>query len=223
MLVVGLTGGIGSGKSSLAAEMVALGVPLVDADEVARRCVAPGSPVLVAIVDRFGAGVLARDGSLDRPALAALVFVDADARRDLEAITHPCIRAGTDAALAALRARSDRPSVAVVEHPLLVETGGHARVDVVVVVEAPIEDRIARLVRERGMTETTARARMAAQADDATRRAVADHVVTNDGGRDALVSHAVRLLAVLRAAAAVADSADVADGAGGAPDASESR
>ena len=89
MLVVGLTGGIGSGKSSLATELAALGLPVVDADEVPRRCAAPGTAGLAAIVDHFGTEVLAADGSLDRPALAALVFVDADARRDLEAITHP--------------------------------------------------------------------------------------------------------------------------------------
>jgi dephospho-CoA kinase len=223
VLVVGLTGGIGSGKSSLATELAALGLPVVDADEVARRCVAPGTAGLAAIVDHFGTEVLAADGSLDRPALAALVFVDADARRDLEAITHPCIRAGVDADLEALRVRADRPSVAVVEHPLLVETGGHARVDVVVVVEAPTEDRVARLVRERGMTESTARERMAAQADDATRRAVADHVVVNDGDRAALASHAARLLAVLHAAAGAAEASDATDGADGAPETGEPR
>jgi dephospho-CoA kinase len=223
VLVVGLTGGIGSGKSSLAAELASLGVPIVDADEVARRCVAPGAPGLAAIVDRFGTGVLAHDGSLDRAALAALVFVDAEARRDLEAITHPCIRAGVDADLEALRVRADRPTVAVVEHPLLVETGGHARVDIVVVVEAPTEDRIARLVRERGMTEAGARDRMAAQADDATRRAVADHVVVNDGDRVALASHAARLLAVLHAAAGAAEASEATDGADGAAETGEPR
>jgi dephospho-CoA kinase len=207
VLVVGLTGGIGSGKSALAAELAALGVPVVDADEVARRCVAPGSPALAAIVGRFGTEVLAPDGSLDRMALAAVVFVDARSRRDLEAITHPCIRAGIDADLDALRSRPDAPSIVVVEHPLLVETGGHARVDTVIVVEAPVELRIERLVRDRGMTEAAARDRMAAQADDATRRAAADHVVTNAGDRAALASHAARLLAVLRAEDGTADGA----------------
>jgi dephospho-CoA kinase len=202
VLVVGLTGGIGSGKSALAAELSALGVPVVDADEVARRCVAIGTPALDAIVERFGEGILAPDGSLDRAALAALVFVDVDARRDLEAITHPCIRAGVDADLAALRGRPDPPDVVVVEHPLLVETGGHTRVDVVVVIETAIEDRVARLERDRGMTATAARERIAAQTDDAMRRAVADHVVVNDGEREALADQAVRLLAALRAEAA---------------------
>jgi dephospho-CoA kinase len=194
VLVVGLTGGIGSGKSALAAEFAELGVPVIDADQVARRCVAPGTPALAAIVARFGAEVLAADGALDRAALARIVFVDADARRALEAITHPCIRAGIDADLAALRSGPQPPSIAVVEHPLLVETGAHARVDRVVVVEAPVMLRVARLVADRGMTDAAARERIAAQADDATRRAVAHHVVTNDGEREALASHAARLL-----------------------------
>jgi len=204
VLVVGLTGGIGSGKSALAAEFAALGVPVIDADDVARRCVAPGTSTLEAIVARFGPEVLAADGSLDRAGLASLVFVDVDARRALEAITHPCIRAGIDADLAALSECADRPSVVVVEHPLLVEAGGHARVDTVVVVEAPFALRIERLMRDRGMTEAAVRDRIAAQADDATRRIVADHVVINDGDRAALAAHAVRLLDLLRTQAGAA-------------------
>jgi dephospho-CoA kinase len=201
VLVVGLTGGIGSGKSAFAAELAALGVPIIDADAVARRCVAPGTPGLAAIVSRFGTDVLDETGSLDRAALAALVFVDREARRDLEAITHPCIGAGIEADLTELRSREQPPGLAIVEHPLLVETGGHERVDRVVVVEAPLEQRIARLTMARGMSETDARARIAAQADDATRRAVAHHVVTNDGDRAALAGHAEQLRAVLLAEA----------------------
>jgi dephospho-CoA kinase len=195
--VVGITGGIGSGKSTFAAELAGLGVPVVDADLVARRCVEPGSPALDAIVARFGPVVLAADGTLDRPALAALVFDDVAARRDLEAITHPCIRDGIDAELAALRERIPAPALAVVEHPLLVETGAHERVDMVVVVEASLAQRIARLTTQRGMTEHDARARIAAQADDATRRAVADHVVVNEGDPADLRGEAERLLALL--------------------------
>jgi len=196
VLVVGITGGIGSGKSTLAAALAAQGVPVVDADVVARGCLAPGSPGLAAVVRRFGPGVLAPDGSLDRPALAAVVFADPSARRDLEAITHPCIRDGIEAELDALRARPDVPAMAVVEHPLLVETGAHARVDTVVVVEAPLEERLRRLVAERGMTEADARARIAAQADDATRRAVADVVVLNDGDAGRLPAEARRIIAL---------------------------
>jgi dephospho-CoA kinase len=197
--VVGLTGGIGSGKSALAAELSALGVPVIDADAVARRCVATGSEGLAAVVARFGSGVLAADGTLDRAALAGVVFADLQARRDLEAITHPCIRAGITAELDVLRDRADAPALAVVEHPLLVETGGHLRVDVVVVVEAPLAERIARLVTSRGFTESDARARIAAQVDDEARRAVADHVVVNAGDRDALRREASRLLRLLTA------------------------
>lgn len=195
MHVVGITGGIGSGKSALASALGGLGVPVVDADEVARRCVAPGTPALAAIAERFGPGVIGPQGALDRAALAAVVFADPSARRDLEAITHPCIRAGIDEELAALRARDDAPAVAVVEHPLLVETGAHARVDTVVVVEAPVHERVRRLVEQRGMSEADARARIAAQADDATRRAVADLIVVNDGDPGRLHDEALRILA----------------------------
>ena len=195
MHVVGLTGGIGSGKSSLADALRELGVPVVDADQVARRCVAVGTPGLEAVIARFGDGVLAVDGSLDRAALAEIVFADASARRDLEAIIHPCIRAGIDATLTELRDRPVPPEVAVVEHPLLVETGGYARVDTVLVVEAPIEMRIARLVAARGMAESDARNRISAQADDAERRAVADIVVINDGDIEALRAQAQSILA----------------------------
>ena len=197
MLVVGLTGGIGSGKSSLAAEFTALGVPVVDADDVARRCVGPGSPGLRAVVERFGTGVLRPDGSLDRAGLAAIVFSDAEALRDLEAITHPCIRDGIDEELAGLRSSAEPPLLVVVEHPLLVERGGRAWVDCIVVVEAPLEQRIARLVTGRGMDESDARARIAAQVDDAARRRVADHVVVNDGEVGALRREAERLVTLL--------------------------
>jgi dephospho-CoA kinase len=192
--VVGLTGGIGSGKSALSGVLRELGIPVVDADAVARRCVAPGTPGLAEIVDRFGPAIVLSDGSLDRAALARIVFADADARRDLEAITHPCIRAGIDAALDALRRQPRPPQFAVVEHPLLVETGGHARVDTVVVIEAPIAARIERLVSGRGMSDDEIRGRIAAQADDAGRRAVADHVILNDGDLEALRAQAVQLV-----------------------------
>jgi len=197
VLVVGLTGGIGSGKSSLAAELAALGVPVIDADVIARRCVEPGTPALEAIVERFGVAVLAADGSLDRAGLAAIVFADTRARHDLEAITHPCIRSSIDAELDALRGSPTPPPIAVVEHPLLIETDGHLRMDRVVVVEAPIAERIGRLVTQRGMSEADARSRIATQTDDETRRAVADHVVMNDGDRDALKDEAMRLVALL--------------------------
>ena len=207
MQVVGLTGGIGSGKSTLAEGLRAQGVPVIDADEVARRCVAPGTPGLTAIVGRFGADVLSADGSLDRARLAGLVFADQVAREDLEAITHPCIRESIDEDVAALQASAEPPDLVVVEHPLLVETGGHERVDVVVVVEAPMDLRIERLVATRGMAVTEVRARIAAQADDARRRAFADHVVINDGDVAALRAQVPSLLERIRESAAHKDSA----------------
>jgi dephospho-CoA kinase len=138
--------------------------------------------------------VLLPDGSLDRSALAALVFVDAAARHDLEGITHPCIREGIEGELAALRTLPDPPELAVIEHPLLVETGSHARVDAVVVVEAPLAARLARLRSSRGMSEDEALLRIAAQADDAQRRVVADEIVVNDGDLDTLRSQAKQLV-----------------------------
>ena len=199
MHVVGLTGGIGSGKSSLAREFAALGVPVVDADLVARRCVERGTAGLSAIVERFGSGVLQPDGSLDRSALAAIVFADAAARLDLEAITHPCIREGISADLARHRGAAVPPSLVIIEHPLLVESGEHARVDSVIVVETPLEQRIVRLITDRGMEESDVRARIAAQVDDVARRRVADHVVVNDGDISALRREAERLAALLSA------------------------
>jgi dephospho-CoA kinase len=196
--LVGLTGGIGSGKSRVADLLRSRGVPVIEADAVARDCTATGSPVLAAIAARFGSGVLAPDGSLDRAALAAIVFADPSARRDLEALTHPCIRAGIDAAVAALASSAPPPDLAFVEHPLLVETDGAGRVDVVVVVEAPVDLRVSRTVAGRGLTAEDVRARMVAQADDAARRVVADHVIVNDGDETALARAVEDLLRTLR-------------------------
>jgi dephospho-CoA kinase len=197
--VVGLTGGIGSGKSTVAALLRDRGLPVVDADLVARICTAAGSPVLAGIAARFGPAVLTADGGLDRSALAGIVFSDPSARRDLEALVHPCIAAGIDDALAVLAAGDPPPDLVVVEHPLLVETGGAARVDTVVVVEAPLEVRVARTVAGRGLTEPDVRARAAAQVDDVARRAVADHVLVNDGDAAALAGAVDALLRALGA------------------------
>jgi len=192
--VVGLTGGIGSGKSSLARELSGLGVAVFDVDVLARRCVEPGTPGLAAIEERFGASVIGPDGTLDRASLAAIVFVDDAARRDLEAITHPCIRAEIDAEVALLREAPVPPELVVLEHPLLVESGADAWLDAVIAVEAPLASRVDRLVRQRGMTERDALARIAAQVDDEARRAVADRVVVNDGDPDDLRRAAASLL-----------------------------
>jgi dephospho-CoA kinase len=177
MLMVGLTGGIGAGKSAVAARLAEHGAVVIDADQLARAVVAPGTEGLAEVVAAFGAGVLDADGALDRPALGRLVFGDEEARRRLEAIIHPRVRART-AELAAVAAPD---AIVVNDVPLLVETGIAAGYDLVIVVLASESVRIKRLERDRGMSEAQARERFAAQATDEQRRAVADIVLTNDG------------------------------------------
>lgn len=200
MLLVGLTGGIGSGKSTVAERLEQLGVPVINADVIAREIVAPGEPALTEIADRFGPEVLHEDGTLDRAALAGVVFADPEARRALDRITHPRIAARVAERIAELAAEDDPPSVVVVDHPLLVETGQAARFDEVVVVEAPEDLRVARLVEGRGMDEHDVRARIRVQADDAARRQVATKVIDNSGGLDDLDTQTDRLHAALMAA-----------------------
>jgi dephospho-CoA kinase len=189
MLRVGLTGGIGSGKSTVSAQLASLGAVVIDADAVAREVVEPGTPALAAVVDRFGADVLAPDGTLDRPALGRLVFGDPAALQDLESITHPAIRART----AELVAAAPEDSVVVHDMPLVVEKRMGAEYHLVIVVGAAEEVRLRRLVEQRGMTEADARARVAAQADDAARRAAADVWLDNEGTTDALGVSVLRL------------------------------
>jgi dephospho-CoA kinase len=187
VLRIGLTGGIGSGKSTVSRLLAARGAVIVDADRIAREVVEPGTPGLSAVVEAFGEQVLTADGALDRPALAAVVFADAQARARLDAIVHPLVRArATELERAA-------PEDAVVVHdvPLLVETGQAAGYDLVLVVETDPELRVARLV-ERGLTEDDARARIAAQATDEQRRAVADVVLDNSGSPAELEAHVDR-------------------------------
>ena len=200
MRLVGLTGGIGSGKSTVARLLAAHGAIVVDADEVAREVVEPGEPALAAIADRFGRDVIDPEGRLDRAALATIVFGDEAARRDLEGITHPRIGERVAARIAQARADEEadgRERVVVVDHPLLVESGAAAGYETVIVVEAPMEVRVRRLVEARGMAESDARARMQAQADDATRRAAATHVIDNGGDLDALEDQVAGILADL--------------------------
>jgi dephospho-CoA kinase len=190
VLRIGLTGGIGSGKSTVSRLLAEHGAVIVDADVIAREVVEPGTPGLAAVVEAFGAEVVTADGSLDRPALAAVVFGDPDARRRLDGIVHPLVRArATEVASAA-------PPDAVVVHdvPLLVETGQAATYDLVLVVEADPRTRVARLV-QRGLTAEDARARMAAQATDEQRRAVADVVLDNSGTWDDLEAQVDRFWA----------------------------
>ncbi len=180
---VGLTGGIGSGKSTVSTMLADRGAVVIDYDLLAREVVHVGTPALAAIVERFGSGVLLPDGSLDRPALGAVVFGDDDARRDLEAITHPAI-----GELAWTRDEgTPTGSIIVHDHPLLVETGLAQLMDVVVVVDVAEDVQVDRLVRLRGMAEEDARARIAAQASRADRRSAADVVIDNSGTPEELV------------------------------------
>jgi dephospho-CoA kinase len=176
-LTVGLTGGIGSGKSAVLDELVALGAVGIDADSVARDVVLPGTPGFDAVVAAFGPGVVAADGGLDRRRLATIVFADAGERARLEAITHPLIREETR------RRVATAPADAIVVNavPLLAEAGIAAQFDVVVVVQATVAVRLDRLLEFRGMSDGDARARIAVQASDEQRAAIAWWVIDNDG------------------------------------------
>ena len=181
-LQVGLTGGIGSGKSEVTRLLAARGAVVVDSDVLAREAVAPGTPGLAAVVDEFGAGVLAPDGSLDRPALGRLVFADPARRAALEAIVHPDVRRRS-----AEIARAAPPGAVVVHDvPLLVEKDLQQYYDLVVVVDVDEDTQVRRLVGQRGMSEADARARVAAQASRERRLEAADLVVANDGDLEAL-------------------------------------
>src|SRR5579872_6088024 len=160
MLVVGLTGNIGSGKSTVARALEARGVPLIDADVLAREAVAPGSPALAAIIARFGEGVLAAGGALDRAALRAVVFANVAERAALDAIVHPAVKARRDVLLAAHRERGAR--VVVCDIPLLFETGLDRDVDVIILVDAPREVRLARIERDRKLSRDEALAMIGA-------------------------------------------------------------
>ncbi|MEU7133758.1 dephospho-CoA kinase [Streptomyces sp. NPDC046261] len=177
MLKVGLTGGIGAGKSEVSRLLVSYGAVLVDSDKIAREVVAPGTPGLAAVVAEFGPGVLTPEGALDRPKLGAIVFADPGRLAALNAIVHPLVRARS----AELEAAAGPDAVVVHDVPLLAENGLAPLFDLVLVVDASTETRLDRLVRLRGMTPDEARARMAAQATREQRLAVADLVIDNDG------------------------------------------
>ena len=177
MLRVGLTGGIGSGKSEVARRLRELGAVVIDSDELARAAVAPGTAGFDAVVREFGRKVVRDDGELDRAALASIVFADPDALARLTTIVHPLVR---DAARE-LTAAAPNDAVVVQDVPLLVEAGLAAEYDVVVVVATSTEQQLRRLVEQRGMSEDDARARIAAQAPLEAKIAVADHVISNDG------------------------------------------
>ena len=182
MLTVAVTGGIGSGKSLVGEFLEALGARVIDSDLLARKVIERGSPGFDEVISRFGDSIL-KDGEIDRAALGEIVFADPTARKDLESIIHPKVRAETEAVIRSAPAGS----VVVNQIPLLFETQGAARFDFVITVEAPEEVRIARL-KSRGVKEYDARKRMAAQASERERRSIADLVIDNSGDRDALLS-----------------------------------
>lgn len=197
MRLLGLTGGIASGKSTFARLLRDRGLPVVEADVLARRVVEPGTPALAAIVEAFGPGVLDPGGALDRRRLGARVFADPVARRELERITHPAIR--REMAEEVLRLAATKHPLAFYDAPLLYEVGLDTALDAVVVVYAPPEVQRVRLVLRDAISEAEADARLVAQLpiDDKARRA--DFVVDNAGPPDALGEKADRLLADLRA------------------------
>jgi len=202
-LLVGLTGGIGSGKSTVSARFAQLGAAVVDADRIAREVVEPGEPALDELVERFGDDLLRPDGTLDRKALAAIVFSDDRARADLNAITHP--RIGAELLDRVQRLRNDPPDsgIVILDVPLLTESmatvQGH---DVLVVVEAPEQIRVQRVVASRDTSEDDVRARIRTQQTDEERRTVATHVIDNSGDLDDLYAQVDRVFTDLRATVA---------------------
>lgn len=199
MLLVGLTGGIGSGKSTVARLLERRGAVVFDADALAREAVEPGTPGHDAVVERFGANVLAPGGELDREALASIVFADPAARRDLEEIVHPEVRRLFAEGCEAYR---DTDRVVVFSAPLLVETGMHTAFEVLVLVSTPVEVQIERLLRDRAMSEEQVRARIAAQAPLEEKAAVADVIVDNEGNLEDLEAQVDSLWDELRTRAA---------------------
>ena len=190
MLLVGLTGGIGSGKSTVARMLEERGAVVFDADLLAREAVEPGTSGHTAVIERFGADVLAPGGELDREALASIVFADPSARRDLEQIVHPEVRRlfaeGSEA-------YHDTDRIVVFSAPLLVESGMHTAFEILVVVSATVATQIERLMRQRGMSEAAIRARIDAQAPLEDKAAVADFLVDNEGTLAELQSQVERL------------------------------
>ncbi|MET8010575.1 dephospho-CoA kinase [Streptomyces sp. NPDC005271] len=193
MLKLGLTGGIGAGKSEVSRILVSYGAVLIDSDRIAREVVEAGTPGLAAVVAEFGPEILAADGGLDRPRLGGVVFSDPERLRALNAIVHPLVRDRS----AELQAAAGPDAVVVHDVPLLVENGLASLYDMVMVVDVAPETQLDRLVRLRGMAEDEARARMAAQATRAERLAVADVVIENDGPIEALEPQVAKVWADL--------------------------
>jgi dephospho-CoA kinase len=196
MLKIGLTGGIATGKSYVRRHLETRGVPTIDADTVAREVVAPGTPGHDAVVDRFGLAVVGPSGAIDRPALGTIVFADAAARRDLEAIVHPAVHAAILSWLDA-RARDAGAWLAVADIPLLFETGRRYPFDAIVVAACPPEVQLARVVARDQLTEDAARQRLAAQWPIDEKVRLADYVVWTDGGYEATDRQVDEVIAAL--------------------------
>ncbi|MGX0630753.1 dephospho-CoA kinase [Corynebacterium afermentans] len=192
MKKVGLTGGIGSGKSTVARMLGGAGFAVVDADQVARDIMEPGSPVLEEVSAAFGADLIGDDGALDRGELARRAFATTEDTQRLNAITHPAIRAESERRFAAAEEAGEQ--AVIYDMPLLVDLGLNQDMDLTVVVDVDKEERIRRLVDKRGLDEADARARMAQQIDDATRLAAADVVIDNNGPLDALEPQVAALI-----------------------------
>ncbi|MEW2410143.1 dephospho-CoA kinase [Streptomyces griseoviridis] len=212
MLTVGLTGGIGAGKSEVSRLLVEHGAVLIDADRIAREVVAPGTPGLAAVTDAFGTEVLTADGALDRPKLGAIVFADPQRLAVLNAIVHPLVGARSHE----LETAAAEDAVVVHDVPLLAENGLAPRYDLVIVVDVSPQTQLDRLVRLRGMTEQDARARMAAQASREERRAIADIVIDNDVPLERLERRVREVWGDLVRRAAAARGGSGASGASGA-------
>lgn len=183
MAVIGLTGGIASGKSTIGDRFAQLGAARIDADQLARDAVAPGTPGLARVIARFGPELITADGALDRAALGAIVFADPEALADLNAIVHPEVRRLFSAAVDRARA-ADPDAVIVYEIPLLVEAARDDNWDLIVVAHAPVDTRVARMVELRGMDRADAERRIATQAGDQARLAAADVVIDTGGTRE---------------------------------------
>ena len=195
MLLIGLTGGIGSGKSTVAAMLRDQGIRVVDADQIAREVVEPGQPALAELVEVFGQGILNDDGTLNRQELANRAFATEEATNALNAITHPRIEQETQRQFDL--AAAEKENFLVYDMPLLVERGLHEEMDMVIVVHTDIEERVRRLVEHRGLDEDDVRRRMSHQVDDVTRLASADVLIDNNGSVDHLRKQVDDFLATL--------------------------
>jgi dephospho-CoA kinase len=201
VILVGLTGGIGAGKSTVSAMLAERGAAIVDADQIARDLQSPGSPVLEAMAERFGQHIIRDDGSLDRAAVAAIVFNDEAALKDLNGIVHPAMQ---DEIQRQIDAHRDTDRVVVLDFPLLGENPRKG-LSATIVVDIPVDVAVRRLVEQRGMDEADARARIGSQISREERNASATHVIDNGGDRDALVEQVDALWAELMALPASTD------------------